>query len=373
MKTTLLMGMIVLLLPTALARAAAPVRRSQNAGLPFGMLPLVDEINCADTAAAADSHLFTEVPKGASRVETLLGRRCRVLPNVGGSRYFAYRIGKNKNLKAGRAYVLSVEFPEDRPRSLFVLNRGAEMAHGFHTGAALGDALYTYTNNNAESLKIPLSGRFRTWKTLFYLHDRFPDLNLPRGSGPRPLMPADGFWVVIAQAQSASDPISEGAAVSRIRLFEVPNPEVYRVKLRLPPRELPQRHLFWREEMSDGVVGSRKEEERGVLKDMDWYEYKARLMQFLGMNTFSKDLLEFGHNQGWDSGETNDWYNSSSTPRRWEGILGIAAKYGLNVLPYYEYAGSIGQKAWACRSAARRCRARRIIRTSPGVRRPTPT
>ena len=40
---------------------------------------------------------------------------------------------------------------------------------------------------------------------------------------------------------------------------------------------------------------------RGVKMLADWYEYKMRQMQFLGIDTFTKDLLEFGHNQGWDS------------------------------------------------------------------------
>ena len=52
--------------------------------------------------------------------------------------------------------------------------------------------------------------------------------------------------------------------------------------------------MFWREEMADGVIASGKEEERGVKEMLDWYRYKARLMRFLGINTFSKDLLEFG-------------------------------------------------------------------------------
>jgi hypothetical protein len=96
--------------------------------------------------------------------------------------------------------------------------------------------------------------------------------------------------------------------------------------------------------MSDGVVASRKPEERGLLNEIDWFEYRARLIRFLGLNTFTTDLLEFGHNQGWDSGPTSDWYNASAYPDRWERILTMLGRYDLDVLPYYEYAGSIGQK-----------------------------
>ena len=76
----------------------------------------------------------------------------------------------------------------------------------------------------------------------------------------------------------------------------------------LPPG-LPKRHLFWREEMADGQIGSMIPTERSVADDMTWYEHKFDLMKFLGMRTFAKDLLEFGSNQGWDSTKFggNDW------------------------------------------------------------------
>ena len=322
----------------------AQARPLVDAGAPFGRLPLVDEVDCGATPPGAGDRPFVELPQGASRVETILGRRARVLPNEGDTKYFAYRIGRGKGLKPGAAYVLTVEYPEDRARTLFISNRGAEMTRGVATGAALGDVLYTYTNNNSESLRYPLSGRYRTWKNLFHLHDRFPDISQPRGAGARPMLPADGFWVIISQAQAASDPLSAGAAVARIRLFEVPDEATHYVKLNPPPAGLPRRHVFWREEMADGVVSSAKEEERGVAREIDWFDYRARRMRLLGVNTFTTDLLEFGHNQGWDSGPTNDWYNASRTPRRWEQILAMVRPHGLDVLPYYEYAGSVGQK-----------------------------
>ncbi|MGD8238109.1 MAG: hypothetical protein PVH68_06120, partial [Armatimonadota bacterium] len=325
---------------------AAAIEEARNrplvdAGEPFGELRLVDEVRCGDRG---DDHLFAESPASASKVETILGRPCRVLPNAGEAKFFAYRIGRRKLLEPGAAYVLTVEYPEDRPRTLFIQNRGAEYARGFSTGAALGDVLYTHTDNNCESLDLPLSGEFRTWRTLFFLHDRFPDLALPRGAGPRPLVPRDGFWVVVTQSQAANAPLSNGAAVARIRLFEAGEPAAFNVELNLPPEGLPRRHLFWREEMSDGVIISRNEQERGVSDDTDWYEQKARLMQFLGMRTYCKDLLEFGHNQGWYCGDSDEWYNRSKHPDRWRRQLDMLGKYGFDVLPYYEYAGSVGKR-----------------------------
>lgn len=333
------------------AKAKSPLSPSvvsglQDAGAPFGGLRLVEEIDCGGPVAAQD---FVEMPAGASKVETILEKPTRVLPNVGEARYFAYRIGKNKDLKPGASYVLSVEFPEDKSRSMFIVNRGAEMVRGLRTGQALGDVIFTYTNNNSESLKIPLSGKSETWKVLFNLHDHFFELGMKSGKAGgegvgRIGKPNDGFWVAIAQSKADNNPVSAGAAVSRIRLYEVPESARLNVALQMPPAGLPQRHLFWREEMADGVIGPDKPEERGVENRTDWYDYKAHLMQFLGMNTFSKDLLEFGHNQGWDSGPNNDWFNATSYPELWGNVLDVMGRYKLNVLPYYEYAGGVGAK-----------------------------
>jgi hypothetical protein len=96
--------------------------------------------------------------------------------------------------------------------------------------------------------------------------------------------------------------------------------------------------------MSDDVINSLDETVRGIANETDWYEYKARLMDFLGINTFSKDLLEFGANQGWDSTAYggNDWVHQSSYPQRWANIIEMLTEYDHYVLPYYEYAGSKG-------------------------------
>lgn len=331
---------------TSAAAKTAATTDAIDANAPFGALRLVDEILCG---APGDSHQLAETPAGISKIETLLGQPCRTLPTEGAAKSFAYRIGQGKGLKAGGAYVLSVEFPEDKGRSMFIVNRGAEMVRGVRTGQALGDVLYTYTNNNSESLKVPLSGRYRAWQSLFWMHDRTFGVDLKSDKAgqegvPRDLSPADGFWVAITQSRSENDPMSAGAAVSRIRLYEVADPSRLNAPLQLPPAGLPQRHLFWREEMADGVLSSDTPEERGVTRRADWYEYKARLMGFLGMNTFSKDLLEFGHNQGWDSGPDNDWFNASHYPGLWSEVLDVMEKHKLSVLPYYEYTGGVGAK-----------------------------
>jgi len=176
----------------------------------FGELTLVQEVDCSRENAAVP---FAQSPAGSSTVETILGVPCRVLPNLeGDGRYFACCIGIGKGSKAGGCYVLNVEFPDDKPRGFQILNWGCETARGLATGTALGDALQgLYVNHNAESLHYPQSGTFQQWRSLFFLHDRFPELARPRGLGLRPLTPADGFWVILAQFPAHNDPLSAGA------------------------------------------------------------------------------------------------------------------------------------------------------------------
>ncbi len=312
----------------------------------FGELKLLDEVNCAD---ASDPHAFQQSPTNVSRIETVLGRQVRVLPNdVPGPKYFAYRLGYGKGLVAGKGYVLSVEYPDDVPRTVIIANNGAEYTRAFHTGNTVGDALMPpYVNPNAESLELPQTGTFQTWQSLFHLHDRYPSIKRPRGAEaehPRDQTPADGFWVIVAQFRPEDAPLSRGAAVARIRLYEAPAAPGYYAQVRLPPTGLPQRHLFFREEMADGVINQDVGPYLGVSTRVNWFEHKARLMKFLGMNTFSKDLLEFGANQGWDSAPFggNNWVYQSRYPSLWADTLTMLERYELNVMPYYEYAGSVG-------------------------------
>ena len=336
-----------------------------DAGPPFGHLELVQEIDCARAGPGGDVP-FAEYPEFVSQVATVLDRRCRILPNdAGEAKYVAYRVGQGRNLEAGACYLLAVDFPDDRPRTLFLCNWGCETARGVHTGTTVGDCVMgKYTGTNPESLALPQSGAWRTWRQLFFLHDRFPGIQRSRGRGERPLEPTDGFWVIVAQPRAANAPQSAGAAVAAIRLFRVPDPDRLALAIRYPPAGLPRRHIFWREEMADGVValGHKADEKderlRGVRDPIDWFEHKARLARFLGINTYAKDLLEFGHNQGWDSSPYGGsaWYNASPTPDRWQQILERIGRYDLDVLPYYEYAGSIGQDPEKAVGSQRRCR-----------------
>jgi hypothetical protein len=332
----------------ALKQARAEALKRPLAELaPFGTLSLVDEVDCG---AAAPGHTMRSDPANAVRVETIIGKPCRTLaPTAGECAYMTFRIGRGKLLRPGAAYVLSVEYPEDASRSMVVINTGCETSRGFHTGQALGDALHPkYVENFVESLSMPLSGKWETWTELFRLHDRFPEKGLVRGSSvPRSLTPEDGFDVTVAQFSDKNDPLSKGAAVGRIRLFEVVDPDKLALKINFPPDGLPRRRLFWREEMADGVIGGKKPQDRGVDNPLDWYRYKAELMRFLGMNTYTKDLLEFGACQHWDPTEYggNKWvFFNGDQKDVWKQVVELMGTYGFDVLPYYEYSGSKGQE-----------------------------
>lgn len=314
---------------------------------PFGRLSLVDEVVCG---AAQPGHEMRADPVSAVRVETVLGRPCRTLaPTAKECAYMTFRLGARKLLRPGGAYVLSVEYPEDAPRSMVIINTGNETARGLHTGLATGDALHAkYVDSQVESLNLPLSGKWETWNLLFRLHDRFAERGLVRGSSrPRALTPEDGFDVTVAQFSSENDPLSKGAAVASIRLYEVVDEDKLALQVNVPPDGLPRRRLFWREEMSDGVVEGKKPEDRGVDNPLDWYRYKAEQMRFLGLNTYTKDLLEFGACQHWDSSGYggNKWvYFNNDMKGLWGQVVALMGTYGFDILPYYEYSGSKGQE-----------------------------
>lgn len=331
----------------ALARAREEALQRPLAELPpFGLLSLVDEVRCAEAGA---EHGFSEAPAGASGVAEILGRPCRILPpRPREGAWISYRLGRGKLLRPGAAYVLALDYPEDAPRSMVVVNTGNETALGFHTGLAVGDALHAkYVDSHCESLSLPLSGAWETWTLLLRLHDRFTARGLVRGEAPRPLTPEDGFEVTIACLSAENDPLSKGVAAARLALYEVVDPDALAQPLHLPPAELPHRRLFWREEMADGVIAGKTPETRGLTRELDGYVYKADLMRFLGMNTFSKDLLEFGACQHWDSTlhGGNAWVHFDARVKDlWGEIVALMGARGFEILPYYEYSGSKGDQ-----------------------------
>lgn len=320
----------------------------------WGSMKLVQEIDCA-AQPPENKSLFQEFPNsGTSVVETHCGAACRVMHPIDEKpAFFAYKIGKGLGLKPGKAYVLCVWYPEDENRTIFIHNRGNEVISGLAIGNTTGDVMTgRYVNHNPESLSLPLSGKLQVWTGLFFLHDRFSDILLPKGTPDRKLNPEDGFWVIISQMKKSLDPTSAGAAVAKIQLYEVEDESKLVAKINYPPEDLPKRYLFWREEMADNVVDmkSDKPEERirrGLDNPLDWYEFKLKWSRALGINAFCKDLLEFGYNQGWNSDKYggNAWIYQPHYNKLWDNMVALCAEYGFPILPYYEYSGSVGGDA----------------------------
>ncbi len=317
--------------------AAANARPAQMADITEG-LKLIDEI---DTASVEPNY---ESAVGVSVVQEILGRQARVIPTTDDAAVISYVIGKDKGLEKGKAYILTVDYPDDVPRTIFMANRGADYVRGWATGEAIGDVREQFVEPSVESLSYPQTGQWQTFKQYFHLLDRFQGVKGFRDPQPgsRPHGPEEGFNVAIFQPNHLNSLRSEGAAVGKIRLYEVGDPEKLYAPISFPPADLPRRHIFWREEMADEVIKGMGDQ-RAVADSVDWYIGKMKMAKVLGINTFTKDLLEFGHNQGWDSGDSK-WVVNPQPPNTdlWTRLVPAITAEGLEIMPYYEYKGSIG-------------------------------
>ncbi len=301
--------------------------------------PVVAEVDASSQAPVY------EYPAQGSRVTNLLGKAARLLPMGEQPRMMAWVLGKEAGLKPGGAYLLSIEFPDDRPRSILVANRGADLVRGFATGGATGDARQQYTQPSLESLNYPQTRTWQRYRMLFVLHDRFQGLKAQRDPQPggRPFTPKDGFHVLIFQTHHLNDARSEGAAIGTMRLHAVPDLRSLAPRIEFPPRDLPRRHVFFREEMGDEPISGKNPEDRATADPVEWYVNKARVARALGFNTFTRDLLEFGFNQGWESADWN-WSMNAQPPLHdsWDRLVPRLTEEQLELLPYFEYKGAIG-------------------------------
>ena len=323
-------------LSLAAAAAVAYVAHSETvAGLDaYGDLTLVDSIDCATDAA----HEFHQYPDNASSVTTVLGESCRTMPHIEGSAsYFSYRLGAGKGLVAGDMYLLVVEYPDDVPRTMTLLNRAMDSRNGFHTGRSIGDTLNAHiiTQTHCESMEIPLAGEYKRIEQLMFLNEKV----YPHDSTDSKKFldsETDGFDVIFQLFPKADAPDSAGAAIKSIRLYHVNNESVLAATINYP-REAPRRYITFREEMADDSGRSFNADYRL------WIGNKVRLMKALGINCYSRDMLEFGYNQYWDitcGGKYSGWFNG--TADYYSDEVDICGAAGIYMMPYYEYAGSRG-------------------------------
>lgn len=322
----------------------------------FGTVGVIDEVDCTKT-----DHRFEEFPVGASRVETILGQECRVMPvHTFQCSMFKYRLGEGKGLKPNLPYVIVLEYPDDLPRNYIIVNRATDSHRSFFTGLALGDCWKPrYVADPPEMLDIPQSGEWQRWTCLTSLQDFTADYQethelvfdergfVKRGYKDAPvtkrirLTTGDGFDFCVAQYGREHDPVSNGIAVRRILLCLVPDELAIRQKITYPAEGLPRRHIFWREEMSDG--SPLDPENPACVGWMPWFYHKASQMHFLGINTYTKDLMEFGHVQHWAPGViATGWAWDGPLRWLWQQVVPMMARQGFYILPYYEWCGNLG-------------------------------
>ena len=307
----------------------------------YGDLTLVDSIDCA----ADTTHSFRDYPAGNSYVSNILSRACRVLHHVPtdankkeSGAYVSWRLGEGKGLVPNDPYLLVVDYPDEAPRSAILLNNGAPSRRGFHTGPTLGDSESPpYVMNFLESYHIPYTDKYQQIEQVMFPCEK----PAPYNGGTRLSLATDGFDVTFALLPADDAPGSLGVAVAAIRLYRITDESVLKAEINYPDETLPRRVVTWREEMSDDNGHA------AYADRMDFYRAKAKLMNVLAINTYSKDQLEFGYCQGWDPTYHNygsNWYNwDDSIKNDWGHITEIMGAEGHWLLPYYEYAGARGK------------------------------
>ena len=296
----------------------------------YGALTLVDEIDCSLSLADDPDHLFREYPAGWSTVEDILDVPTRVMHHKSDTCcYVSWRVGKGKGIVPNEPYVLVVDYPDEAPRSVTVFNFGNATRHGYHTGWTAGDSWSPpYVTQSIESWAIPYSGETKQLVQVMVPFEKSKQYN---GSDTRIPMDTDGFDLNFGIIKAGEAPDSVGLAVSAIRLYKIDSYDVARPTIPYPAEGLPRRIVTSREEMGDG------DDFAGFAHPQDFYKGRAKMIRLLGMNTCSKDLLEFGYQQNFP-GDSRWGYATDY----WTEIVDNLAAEDVSILPFYEYHGSRG-------------------------------
>ncbi|MBR1921463.1 MAG: hypothetical protein IJ829_05610 [Kiritimatiellae bacterium] len=312
----------------------------------YGSVTLVDAIDCAaDTA-----HRFREYPTGGSYVSNILGRATRVMHHYANTcAYVSWRLGEGKGIVPNDPYVLVVDYPDEAPRSVTLFNFGNATRHGYHTGWTAGDSWSPpYVTQSLESWPVPYTSETKQLVQVMIPFEKSKQYN---GSDARIPMATDGFDVNFGLIKAGEAPDSVGLAVSAVRLYKIDSYDVARPAIPYPADGLPRRIVTSREEMGDG------DDFAGFAHPQDFYKGRAKMIRLLGMNTCSKDLLEFGYQQNFLG--NNRWGYATDY---WTEIVDNLAEEDVYIFPFYEYHGSRGNsgigymdslKPWTLNSAAK--------------------
>ena len=296
----------------------------------YGALTLIDEIDCANDT----EHRFREYPAGVSSVQTILDVDTRVMSHQANTCcYVSWRVGEGKGIVPNEPYVLVVDYPDDAPRSVTVFNFGNATRHGYHTGWTAGDSWKPpYVTQSLESWPVPYSGETKQLVQVMVPFEKSKQYN---GSSTRIPMDTDGFDLNFGLIKADEAPDSVGLAISAIRLYKIDSYDVARPSIPYPAEGLPRRIVTSREEMGDG------DDFAGFAHPQDFYKGRAKMIRLLGMNTCSKDLLEFGYMQNFRS--TTRWGQAANY---WDEIVDNLAAEDVDIFPFYEYHGSRGSAGW---------------------------
>ncbi len=299
----------------------------------FGSVTLVDSIDCArDT-----THRFRDYPAGRSYTTNILGRLTRVMHHVtkeenNGQRtgaYVSWRVGEGKGLVPNDPYLLVVDYPDDAPRTVTLFDFAMGARHGYHTGFTVGVSMSPQVSVAPcyESVAVPFS---HEWKQLVEVVFPF-ERSTQYDGGARIPLATDGFdisFVLVSQDQATD---SVGLAVRSVKLYRIDDYDAAKPEIHYPAGDAPRRHVTSREEMGDGDGLD------SFATPSDWYVGKARLMTMLAMDTWSKDLLEFGYLQTWGGNRRWGWGSNYYTQ-----LIDAMTAEGHYLLPIYEYHGSRG-------------------------------
>lgn len=245
---------------------------------PYGRLKLVDVVDASE-APGVDGHPYKEGgirkswvgrraystwERGVT-VEEFQGRKYRQATN---NEWFGYRVGRGV-IQPGKAYVMRIEYPEDKTRySVVNIDTGRNyMGSGFKTGVGTDNVFDNY----------PLGQKYD-------FHDYFviPDETTYGSEGSRTTPANNGFWVFFFDAGRSYWPqYQAGPGVAQIRLYEMPEDNSAYPVVRLP--EGPRR---W-------FIADWEREPEWIAKDV------VRHARMMGFNGLSPSFLKWGRLAFW--------------------------------------------------------------------------
>jgi hypothetical protein len=308
----------------ALALPELPETREET---PYGRLPLVDVVEAAK-APEQGPHPYKEGGIRGSWVgrkayatwETGIGTReyqGRQYREAGNNEWFGYRVGRGK-MKAGAAYLVRIEYPEDKSRYVPVnIDAGTNyQGLGFKTGAGEDDPFDNY----------PLRGGYQFYDVLVIPGDR------TYGAAGSRSVPVDhGFWIFFHDNGRAFTPQYQGGpAVSQIRVYKVEDLATASPLPRYPGGQ-PRRYF----------IADWEREPEFVPADL------VRHARFSGYNAISPSLLTWGSLAFW---QVEGLPLKPTKPIReplapgepsvLQGFLEATRDSGLTLFPRLEFAGS---------------------------------